>query len=95
MFRSPKLLRLAEGQACVACGIDDQTVVAAHSNLLEHGKGRGLKSHDAMSAWLCFRCHSALDQGRSMSREERELFTKSMICKTHMRLWEQGLVRVT
>jgi len=95
MFRSPKLLALARGRSCVACGNDDETVVAAHSNLLEHGKGRSLKAHDAMSAWLCYRCHSELDQGKSMDRQEREAFIKSMICRTHMRLWDLGLVKVS
>jgi len=49
----------------------DGTVVAAHSNQMRDGKGRGLKAHDYRIAALCFTCHAKLDQGRDMSREER------------------------
>jgi len=93
-FRSPKLLSLAEGQTCVSCGRSDGTVVSAHSNLLEHGKGRGLKAHDGMVMWLCYSCHTNLDQGLEMSRDERRSMTLEMICKTYMRMWDQGLLAV-
>lgn len=93
-FRSPKLLALARGQACVMCGCEDGTVVAAHSNLLEHGKGRSHKAHDGMTAWLCMMCHTELDQGNSMSREQRRAFILEAISKTYMRLWDLGLITV-
>lgn len=76
------------------CGSQDGTVVAAHSNLLEHGKGRGLKAHDGMHAWLCYRCHTELDQGRKMSKEERREYTLTAICRTYQRLWDLDLLRV-
>ena len=94
MFRSPSLLRLAKDQACVMCGTQDRTIVAAHSNLLEHGKGRSIKADDSMTAWLCYRCHSDYDQGTRMSRAERELYIKTAICKTYVALWNQGLIEV-
>lgn len=93
-FRSPKLLALARDQACVSCGCQDGTIVSAHSNLLEHGKGKGLKAHDGMIAWLCLRCHSELDQGSKMSRQERREFMLEAICKTYMEMWNQGLIQV-
>ena len=46
MYRSKKLLALAQFAPCMHCGIEDGTIVAAHSNQLRDGKGRGLKSHD-------------------------------------------------
>ena len=46
-------------------------MVAAHSNQLRDGKGRGLKAHDYRIAALCYRCHMELDQGPKMSKEER------------------------
>jgi hypothetical protein len=46
-------------------------VVAAHSNQLRDGKGRSIKAHDYRIAALCFRCHSELDQGSKMSKEDR------------------------
>lgn len=76
------------------CGCQDDTVVAAHSNMLEHGKGRGLKAHDGMSAWLCYRCHTGLDQGREMTKAERREYTLVAICRTYMRLWDLGLIEV-
>lgn len=93
-FRSRKLLDLARDRACVWCGCDDGTIVAAHSNLMEHGKGKGLKAHDGMMAWLCYRCHSEYDQGSQMSREEKRDFILTAICKTYMRMWDQELIQV-
>ena len=39
-YRNKKLTELACGQSCVECGANDGTTVWAHSNLMEHGKGR-------------------------------------------------------
>lgn len=93
-FRSKKLLDLARGQACVMCGCDDGTIVSAHSNLLEHGKGKGLKAHDGMIAWLCMRCHTTLDQGTQMSKAERREFILEAICKTYMQMWDKEFIQV-
>lgn len=94
VFRSSKLLRFAEGMSCVACGIEDGTVVSAHSNLLEHGKGRGIKAHDGMAAWLCSRCHTEYDQGGLMNKEQKRDFILTMICRTHMEMFDRGLLEV-
>ena len=53
------------------CGLDDGTVCCAHSNLGEHGKGKAQKADDNRAASLCFVHHQALDQGHTMTREER------------------------
>jgi hypothetical protein len=71
MYRNKKLLEAVREAPCMHCGAQDGTVVAAHSNQLRDGKGRGIKAHDYRIAALCFRCHSELDQGHQMSREER------------------------
>ena len=63
IYRNRKLLDLARDQRCVMCHAEDGTVVAAHSNREEHGKGMGIKAHDCMSAWLCAMCHNHYDQG--------------------------------
>lgn len=76
------------------CGSQDETVVAAHSNLLEHSKGRSLKAHDGMHAWLCYHCHTQLDQGKDLSKEERRDLTITAICRTYMKLWDLDLLRV-
>lgn len=93
-FRSKKLLDLARGKPCVMCNCEDGTIVSAHSNLLEHGKGMGTKAHDGMIAWLCMRCHSKLDQGSQMTKEERRMYILESICKTYMRMWDMDLLQV-
>jgi hypothetical protein len=71
VYRNQKLLEAVRESPCQHCGVSDQTISAAHSNQLRDGKGRGLKAHDYRIAALCFKCHSELDQGRDLSREER------------------------
>jgi hypothetical protein len=75
------------------CGNQDGTVVAAHSNLLEHGKGRSIKAHDGMHAWLCYACHVSYDQGK-MTREQARDFLLTAISRTYMRMWDEDLIQV-
>lgn len=72
IYRNKKLLEAARELPCQHCGVQDGTVVAAHSNQLRDGKGRGIKAHDFRIAALCYRCHADLDQGSKMSKEERK-----------------------
>ena len=71
MYRSDKLLKSVRDCPCQSCGAMDGTIVAAHSNQMRDGKGRGLKADDYRIAALCYKCHTELDQGKNMSREER------------------------
>ena len=71
MYRNQKLLEIVRESPCQLCGVKDGTVVAAHSNQLRDGKGRGLKAHDYRIAALCYHCHMEIDQGKSMSKEMR------------------------
>ncbi len=83
--RSERLTRSADGEACVACGRCDGTVVWAHSNEQEHGKGAGIKAHDLLGNYLCEKCHFAFDAGR----KDREL------CRFRFREWyPKTMVRV-
>jgi hypothetical protein len=66
-----RLLEVVRQSPCQHCGAQDGTVVAAHSNQLRDGKGRGLKAHDYRIAALCFTCHAELDQGKNMSKQQR------------------------
>jgi hypothetical protein len=70
-YRNKALLEAVRESPCQICGVEDGTVVAAHSNQLRDGKGRGLKAHDFRIAALCYRCHHEIDQGSKMSKEER------------------------
>jgi hypothetical protein len=71
MYRNRKLLEILRQSPCQICGRSDGTVVAAHSNQLRDGKGRGLKANDYRVAALCYGCHAEIDQGKSLSKVER------------------------
>ena len=71
MYRNKKLLELVRKSPCQNCGIQNGTIISAHSNQLRDGKGRGIKAHDYRIAALCYGCHMELDQGTSMSKLER------------------------
>mgnify|MGYP003343846325 FL=1 len=70
-YRNTKLLEAVRDAPCMHCGIQDGTIVAAHSNQLRDGKGRSIKAHDYRIAALCYRCHHELDQGAKLSKQER------------------------
>jgi hypothetical protein len=90
-IRSKTLLRNAREIPCQHCGADDGTVVAAHSNQLIHGKGRGLKASDQYIASLCFQCHANLDSGSTMSKSERMEMWQAAHKKTVEKLTKLGL----
>jgi len=69
--RSKKLLKLVASLDCQHCGSSSQ-VQAAHSNMAQHGKGRGIKASDEYTAALCQPCHYEIDQGTKFSREARQ-----------------------
>jgi hypothetical protein len=79
---------------CQNCGIDDGTVVAAHSNQMRDGKGKGIKAHDYRIAALCYKCHSELDQGATMSREERVTMWEDAHRRTIGELFSRNLIGV-
>lgn len=70
-YRDARILRAVREAPCMMCGAQDGTVVAAHSNQLRDGKGRSIKAHDYRIAALCLRCHTEIDQGAKMIKEER------------------------
>jgi hypothetical protein len=91
MYRNKQLLKLISSFPCQSCGIEDDTIVAAHSNQLRDGKGRGIKAHDYRIASLCFKCHTELDQGTKMSKSERVEFWEEAHRRTIAQLFERGL----
>jgi hypothetical protein len=68
--RSKKLLKLVAGLDCQACGFGVM-VQAAHTNW-GGGKGRGVKADDNLVAALCLKCHYEIDQGKDLTKEERQ-----------------------
>jgi hypothetical protein len=71
MYRNKALLEAVRDCPCQSCGAQDGTVVAAHSNQLRDGKGKGIKASDAAIAALCYICHHQIDQGFLLNKEER------------------------
>ena len=104
IIRSRKLLNAAEGQACVNCGVRDDTVVAAHYEgirAMTFGKGKGIKPHDLLTADLCRKCHDDFDGKktshfkdpylRKIDASEQFLFCCAM---TLIRRVKQGVLNV-
>lgn len=87
--RSKKLLKLVAGLDCQACG-SGQMVQAAHTNW-GGGKGRGVKADDNLVAALCLKCHYEIDQGKDMSKEERQKMWEQAHIATVKKLHIQGL----
>jgi hypothetical protein len=71
IYRNKKLLELCRELPCQVCGRIDGTVCAAHSNQQRDGKGTGIKASDAMVASMCHSCHTQLDNGKDLTKEER------------------------
>ena len=88
-FRSRKHLMNVAELPCQNCYIEGQTQ-AAHSNWAEHGKARGLKASDEFTAALCQKCHTELDQGARLSKEQRRMLWQMAYQKTVNKLKGQG-----
>jgi hypothetical protein len=86
--RSKKLLKLVAGLDCQACG-SGQMVQAAHTNW-GGGKGRGVKADDNLVAALCLKCHFEVDQGKDLTKDERQLMWYLAHNLTVAKLCEQG-----
>lgn len=81
IFRSEKWLAAVRSIGrCMHCDCVCQPD-PAHRN---EGKGVGLKQHDSLVAALCRECHRLLDQGSSLTREER----RSMWNRAYVRTME-------
>jgi hypothetical protein len=88
-IRSKKLLKLVAGLDCQACGSGNM-VQAAHT-IWGGGKGRGVKADDNLVAALCLKCHYEIDQGKDMSKEERQEMWEQAHIATVKKLYIQGL----
>jgi len=93
MIRSRKLLDAARDEACTLCGAQDGTVVAAHSNWLEDGRGASHKADDIYIAFLCHKCHYEIDYGNATKDEKYRDFTRAMK-RTWKRLIEKGVIKI-
>ena len=97
MFRNKAILSLARlSPVCFMCERqNDGTVVAAHSNQLRDGKGKGIKAHDYRVAYLCQSCHTEIDQGNHYSKAEKFALWDEAHRKTIGWLFENSYLAVS
>lgn len=96
-YRNRRLLDLAYELACMVQlpGIcEGGRGEPAHSNRARHGKGGAMKAHDIFFAAACRSCHRELDQGRSMTREEKFEVWQRAHEATLLALFRNDLIRV-
>lgn len=96
-FRNRALLDLAYKLECMLQlpGCEGGTEgEPAHSNQSRHGKGGSIKAHDCFFVPACRSCHRELDQGRTMTREEKFDVWNAAFERTYVALWERGLIKV-
>ena len=93
-YYNKKLLDAARDRACVLCDTQDGTVVAAHSNALEHGRGIGHKTASYFTAYVCVRCHDLIDgrAGKLSKEEKRDMWLRAWV-KTVPIWFEEGIVK--
>lgn len=91
--RSKKILAAANGEPCTwpGCGIQDGTVVAAHSNLSADGKGLGMKAEDIYVAFLCHQHHMLYDSKKKMMLQEDFDFAMK---RTWRVLIDRGIIKL-
>ena len=94
MYRNKKLLEIVRESPCQLCGVIDGTVVAAHSNQQQDGKGMGLKAHDYRIAALCYTCHAKIDQGYEWSKDAKFKAWDEAHRRTIGWLFEQGHLKI-
>ena len=99
MWRSRKYLDAVAGlRRCLvqspACRLnpDDPTVVAAHSDQGEDGKGKGIKADDSMVAAACYDCHNWL--AGPAPRFDRNFYMDRGIKRTVRAMIEKGVLKV-
>lgn len=85
----------AQGQRCVRCGREHESVVLCHYTgvrRLMYGGGYGIKVKDLTGAHLCAECHSYMD---TLSRSKEHKWEHSeeflhYVMLTILRLADQG-----
>lgn len=90
-FRSERWLAAVRAlDVCVRCG--RHGVQAAHRN---ESKGMGIKAPDCACAALCPVCHTELDSGNTMTRDEKRAEMDRCIVLTVIALASAGKVKAT
>lgn len=96
-WKSRKYLdKVAAIETCMvqtpACNSLRGTIVPAHSDQMEDGKGKGIKSHDMMSAACCHACHDWLHACKD--KAERDWYMDRGIKRTIRVMVQDGVINV-
>lgn len=96
-FRSRKLLDITHQAPCClllgAPGCGNDPSVPCHSDALEHGRGCGHKSHDALAVPGCPPCHAIFT--RAHLGREGYLQAHALAMVRYVRwLWDHGKVKL-
>jgi len=105
--RLTKLLRGRSGRPCADCGLPGSDN-AHYRGMRQHwfGKGRGIKPHDLMTAYLCRKCHVELDlyldnkhhQQEGLDLIQRKIMASEyfffLVAKTLIQDVEEGIIRI-
>ena len=89
-YRNKKMRQLAsECTECMGCGAicEPGSIVGAHSNRQQDGKGMGTKAHDLL-AYLCPTCHRYVDGDGD--KEVRHNFFLQAVYNTVLWLLKNG-----
>ncbi|ABV13012.1 TPA: hypothetical protein U2L64_000036 [Citrobacter koseri] len=88
IYRNRKwLAAVGQIERCVLCG--EWGTQVAHRN---EGKGMGLKADDCATAAICVHCHTEIDNGKNLSRDERRQLMDRAIVLTVIEIVRRGLV---
>lgn len=69
-------------------------VQACHGNSYRLGKFLSGKSADCFAVAGCPACHHAIDNGASLSQDDRQFYWSRAFERTTLWLWDSGRVRV-
>lgn len=92
-FRSEDWLRAVASIRCVRCGrgtFNPDGFAQSQAGHRNEGKGAGTKVDDSLAAALCPDCHTELDSGKSMTREQRRAEHDRCIVLTLRELTRSG-----
>ncbi len=88
IYRNKKwLAAVGQIEQCVLCGT--WGIQVAHRN---ESKGMGMKTDDCATAALCVECHHEIDNGKTLSRDERRQLMDRAIVLTVIQIARRGLV---
>lgn len=95
--RSRSLLDIAQEAPCFlqlgVPGCGNHPSMPCHSDMLAHGRGAGMKSHDALAVPGCPACHDGFTR-KALGRKGYVEAWAMAIARYLVWMWKQGKVRV-